>query len=211
MTSRPRSTPYLSADRLTLARGDAPVCRNLSMRLLPGECVHLHGPNGSGKTSLMQALCGLLRPEGGTVDWHGASPRHALHYCAHQNALKSAWTVAENLAWQLRLHGCPVRPAQWEAPLAQMRLEHLADIPAAQLSQGEQRRAALMKLALMPRPVWLLDEPFNALDAAARECLSEWINRHVLDDGAVLFSSHSGQPASLQLSRRMSMETEGRA
>ena len=202
---------YLSATGLALTRGDAPICRQLSMQLMPGECVHLHGPNGSGKTSLMQALCGLLRPEEGTVDWHVGSPRRVLHYCAHQNALKSAWTVEENLLWQLRLHGCAVEPDHWEAPLAQMRLSHLVETPAAQLSQGEQRRAALMKLALMPRPVWLLDEPFNALDADAQESLAQWINQHVAGGGAVLFSSHSGQPASLQLSRRMSMEAEGHA
>ena len=203
--------PYLSVTGLTLARGDTPICHGLSMRLTAGECVHLQGPNGSGKTSLMQALCGLLRPEAGAINWHGGTPQQTLHYCAHQNALKSAWTVAENLAWHLRLHGCAIQEAQWAEPLAQMRLEHLADTPADQLSQGEQRRAALMKLALMPRSVWLLDEPFNALDADARECLAQWINRHTDSGGAVLFSSHSGQPASLELSRRMSMEVEGHA
>ncbi|MFA5665225.1 ATP-binding cassette domain-containing protein, partial [Castellaniella sp.] len=132
-------------------------------------------------------------------------------YCAHQNALKSAWTVEENLQWQLRLQGLAVQPEQWAGPLAEMRLSHLADTPAAQLSQGEQRRTALMRLALLQRPVWLLDEPFNALDTAAQDTLAQWINRHVHDGGAVLFSSHSGQPASLQLSRRMSMEEAGHA
>ncbi|NLC36909.1 MAG: heme ABC exporter ATP-binding protein CcmA [Alcaligenaceae bacterium] len=202
---------YLSTTGLALARGDTSICQGLSMQLMAGECVHLHGPNGSGKTSLLQALCGLLQPEAGRVQWHVGTPRTSLHYCAHQNALKSAWTVAENLGWHLRLHGCTVAQEEWETPLSQMRLTHLTDTPATQLSQGEQRRAALMRLALMPRPVWLLDEPFNALDSAAQECLAQWINRHAGEGGAVLFSSHSGHPAALQLSRRMSMEVEGHA
>ena len=203
------STPYLSAADLSLTRGDTPICDGLSLQLLPGECVHLHGPNGSGKTSLLQALCGLLRPESGTITWHAETIGAIMHYCAHQNALKSAWTVAENLRWHLRLHGCTRLPAQWDALLSQMRLDHLADTPAAQLSQGEQRRTALMKLVLLPRLVWLLDEPFNALDTAAQQCLAEWINHHTAQGGAVLFSSHSGHPASMQLTRRLSMTTEG--
>ncbi|MFT0849760.1 heme ABC exporter ATP-binding protein CcmA [Achromobacter sp. F4_2707] len=200
---------YLSTTDLALARGDTSICQGLSMQLRAGECIHLHGPNGSGKTSLLQALCGLLRPEAGSVQWHVGSPHASLHYCAHQNALKSAWTIAENLGWHLRLHGYPVREDDWEEALAAMRLSHLSDTPAAQLSQGEKRRAALMRLAVMPRPVWLLDEPFNALDSAAQECLAQWVNHHVRQGGAVLFSSHSGHPSSLQLSRRVSMEVEG--
>jgi len=202
------SSTYLSTSELTLSRGDTPICRDLSLTLSTGECVHLQGPNGSGKTTLMLALCGLLQPEHGTVHWHVGSPRTALHYCAHQNALKAAWTVAENLDWHLRLHGGQIPGDDLPDALSQMRLAHLLHTPAAQLSQGEQRRAALMRLALMPRPIWILDEPFNALDTDAQACLATWINRHVGDGGAVIFSSHSGHPATLKLSRRMSMDVE---
>jgi heme exporter protein A len=198
-------TPHLSARGLTLLRGDSSICRELSMQLLPGECVHLLGGNGSGKTSLMQALCGLLRPEAGTITWNAGSVHTAAHYCTHQDGIKAAWTVSENLHWQLRLHNCSATPERWEDCLRQMRLEHLADTPAAQLSQGEKRRTALSRLGLMPRPVWLLDEPFNALDIEGRQCLVRWINSHTESGGAVLFSSHAERPAELRLSRQISM------
>lgn len=198
--------PYLSARGLTLSRGDSRVCHDLSLELRAGECVHLLGANGSGKTTLMQALCGLLRPEAGTLSWADGSPGAAAHYCAHQDGLKASWSVMENLRWHLRLHGCELPEAQCEDSLAQMRLETLAETPAAHLSQGEKRRAALLRLAVMPRRVWLLDEPFNALDTAGRDTLVRWINRHTEGGGAVLFSSHSGRPAPLRLTGEISMD-----
>lgn len=198
--------PYLSASDLTLQRGDSRICEQRSMLLLPGECVHLAGGNGSGKTTLMRALCGLLRPEAGAIDWHGGSPRTHAHYCAHQDGLKDAWTVAENLQWTLRMHGCTVPAATWNACLGEMRLDALADTRVAQLSQGEKRRTALAKLGLIQRPVWLLDEPFDTLDSASRGRIVEWITGHTAGGGAVLFSSHSDRPASLRLSRTISMD-----
>lgn len=202
-------TSYLSARGLTLFRGDSRICNELSMELGAGECIHLLGANGSGKTTLMQALCGLLRPDAGTLAWAAGSAGAAAHYCAHQDALKAAWTVTENLRWHLQLHGCSLSAGIWEDSLVEMRLDRLSDTLAAHLSQGQKRRAALLRLAVMPRPVWLLDEPFNALDTAGRDTLVRWINRHTETGGAVLFSSHSGRPAHLRLTGEMSMD--GRA
>lgn len=197
---------FVSATGLSLIRGDAQLCRDFSLELAAGECVHLEGPNGSGKTTLLHALCGLFAPEEGRVTWHDGLVATQAHYCGHQNALKEGWTVAENLRWSLRLSGCRVDPQQWDDGLDAMRLGLLADMPVERLSQGERRRAALMRLVLMPRPVWLLDEPFNALDLAAQSQLVAWMNGHTQGGGAILFSSHAGQPAGLRLTRRVSMQ-----
>lgn len=196
-------TPFLSVQQLSLSRGDSPICTDFSMHLLAGECIHLLGTNGSGKTSLMQALSGLLQPDAGTITWRGACARTGAHYCTHQDGLKAVWTVAENLDWHLRLHGAVVPAGKRQQGLEKMRLEHLADTPVAQLSQGQKRRCALLRLWLVPRPVWLLDEPFNALDTEGRDCLTGWINEHTEQGGAVLFSSHSERPAQLKLTREI--------
>lgn len=197
----------LSASSLTIVRGDRSVCNGANLHIAARECVHLTGPNGSGKTSLLQALSGLLEPEGGTVAWTQNGGEQPAHYCAHQDGLKQVWTVAENLRWQIALSGQAVKRACWAEPLAAMRLDDLLDIPVAQLSQGQKRRASLMRLALIPRLVWLLDEPFNALDPEGQNCLVQWINLHIQNAGAVLFTSHIEAPAALAVTRRLSMET----
>ncbi len=179
------------------------------MQLFAGECVHLLGANGSGKTSLMQALSGLLKPDAGAIAWSSGGAQTAAHYCAHQDGLKAVWTVAENVEWSLRLNDTVVPAAKKQQCLEEMRLDHLADTPVVQLSQGQKRRCALLRLWLMPRPVWLLDEPFNALDIDARECLVGWINEHTEKGGAVLFSSHSKPPAPLKLSREVRLVAPG--
>lgn len=202
-------THFLSVHGLSLSRGDSRICSDFSMQLVGGECIHLLGSNGSGKTSLMQALVGLLKPDAGTITWSIGGAQTAAHYCAHQDGLKAVWTVAENMHWYLRLHDMVMSAAQKQKCLETMRLAHLADTPVAQLSQGQKRRCALLRLWLMPRPVWLLDEPFNALDTEARDCLASWINEHTANGGAVLFSSHSEQPTHLKLSSEIRFAAPG--
>lgn len=199
-------TNYVSAVDLSLTRGDAVLCSGLSLTLQSGQCIHLAGANGRGKTTFIKVLCGLLPPDAGQVVWHQGSPRTHAHYLGHQNALKDVWTVSENLFWTLRLYGERPFPGLWEASLDHMALTHLLDQPVAILSQGEKRRTALVTLGLVPRPVWLLDEPFNALDASAQRRLVGWMNDHTDRGGAILFSSHTAHPDGLQLSGQLSME-----
>ena len=204
------SSATLSVDNFSLMRGQLLLCHQWQMRLQAGQCVHLAGANGSGKTSFFQAITGLLQPEQGEVYWQGQalakagnSVRRQWHYCTHENALKDALSVSENALLAARLCGVGVAKSDLEAALQEMQLVFLADTPVLHLSQGQKRRASLLKLKLVPRPVWLLDEPFNALDEAGRQQLAHWMNRHCEQGGSVLFTSHFAWPDHLKLSHRL--------
>uniref|UniRef100_UPI0018DF36A9 heme ABC exporter ATP-binding protein CcmA n=1 Tax=Roseomonas rosulenta TaxID=2748667 RepID=UPI0018DF36A9 len=151
----------LEARDLACLRGDRAVFAGLSFALAPGEALLLTGANGAGKSTLLRILAGLLPAAEGAVLWQGQdiaedAPGHArrTRYLSHQDALKPALSVTENLAFFARLQGGAVAPA-----LAALALAPLADLPARVLSSGQKRRLALARLALAPAPLWLLDEP----------------------------------------------------
>ena len=154
------------------------------------------GANGSGKTSLLRILCGLLPPASGEVIWKGAPIRtlkedysRQLVYLGHAPAVKDDLTAAENLAIACRLAG---NPQPGEALLeALARFEVPRKLFVRQLSQGQRRRAALARLALSaPVPLWLLDEPFTALDSSGVAILRETLEQHAARGGAVAFTTH---------------------
>lgn len=188
--------PLLNAERLRCERGGRMLLEDFSLCLRAGESVWLRGPNGSGKTTLMRTLAGLREPAAGRV------LRGALRHLGHTNALKDELSLQENLAFtaglqQRRLEG--VRPA-----LARFGLQGLERRTARRLSQGQRRRAALAQLALpaaQPQPeVWLLDEPFDALDDAGIATLVAMLHEHLDGGGALLFTSHQPVPQ-LRLTR----------
>jgi len=204
------SPAALSVDNFSLMRGQLLLCHQWQMRLQAGQCVHLAGANGCGKTSFFQAVTGLLQPEQGDVYWHGQAlakagnaVRRQWHYCTHDNALKEALSVTENALLAARLCGVSVTDNFLEEALQEMQLFFLADTPVLQLSQGQKRRASLLRLKLVPRPVWLLDEPFNALDEAGRHQLAHWMNRHCEKGGSVLFTSHFAWPGHLKVNHQV--------
>lgn len=191
----------VSADQLVLARQgrllSAPLCFNLQA----GQAWHLVGANGSGKTTLLQTLVGLTAPASGQVYWQGKSYDHwgdALraqwHYCGHTDALKGEWTLWENLLWQGRLMGRKLELDTVTPVVQQMRLLSLLHLPVGQYSKGQQRRAALLGLRLHPRPLWLLDEPFSALDAQGAQLLVQWMDQQCATGGAVIFTTHQSYP-----------------
>lgn len=188
----------LEAVDLHCVRGERTLFRALGFRLGSGELLRVAGANGSGKTSLLRILCGLAAPERGAVRWRGQNIRtlreeywKELVYVGHANALKDDLSAAENLAVSCALAGRAADGRQIEAALAAFGLAASARLPARVLSQGQRRRVALARLALRAEaPLWVLDEPFAALDAEAIERVQALVAGHLARGAAVIYTSH---------------------
>ncbi|MEA3291780.1 MAG: cytochrome c biogenesis heme-transporting ATPase CcmA [Pseudomonadota bacterium] len=187
----------LEAIDLECIRGDRRLFSGLAFQLEAGELLHLHGHNGSGKTTLMRTVCGLIAPAAGEVRWNGGNIRklrddftRELLYIGHKNGIKDDLTGVENLQIASTLDGSPITEGQaWEA-LERMGLRGHEDLPSQALSQGQKRRVALARLLVSRVPLWILDEPFTALDKAAIALLQQVIRRHVDDGGLVILTTH---------------------
>lgn len=176
------------ADALAIRRGARLLFENLSFTAKPGDYVEIRGANGVGKTSLLRALAGFLRPSAGCISFSNAEePSLALHYVGHLNALKgSASPRAHMRYWAGLFEGA----ARAEEAATRLGVATLLDLPARVLSQGQQRRVALARLLLAPRAVWLLDEPAAALDSAGRSIVAELIDVHCAGGGVVFAAVH---------------------
>jgi heme exporter protein A len=187
----------LEAVELECVRGDRRLFSGLNFGLEAGELLHLHGHNGSGKTTLLRVLCGLLLPSGGEVRWDGRSIRELredytaeLTYIGHKNGIKGELTGVENLQIACRLDGVVVSEGQAWDTLEQMGLRGHEDLPAKTLSQGQRRRVALARLMLSKTRLWILDEPFVALDKMAVGHLQSVIRDQVARGGMVILTTH---------------------
>jgi len=196
----------LDAESLECERGGRRLFGPLSLSLAGGELLRIAGPNGSGKTSLLRILCGLLEPTAGEVRWKG-EPIRALRedysrhlvYLGHAPAVKDELTPQENLDITCRLAGLSFQKTALQEAL---RAYAVPDLPARKLSQGQRRRAALARLAVSASvPVWLLDEPFAALDASAAQLTEELMQEQVARGGAVAYTTH--QPSALDARSRV--------
>lgn len=188
--------PLLAVRGLCCARNDISVFRDLAFTLLPGRILLIEGDNGSGKTSLLRILCGLLEPEAGEVSWRGSDIRddyrsylRDICYVGHNDGIKSGLTPPENLAFARDLSAsCScVDPAP---VLQRFGLERYDELPARYLSAGQRRRLALSRLLLERKSLWILDEPLTALDEAGRNLLRDMFRDHLAAGGAVLMTSH---------------------
>jgi heme exporter protein A len=200
----------LEATNLRCERGGRGLFAGLSFALQPGEALRVAGANGSGKTSLLRIVCGLLSPSSGEVRWRGTpiselkeDYARQLVYLGHAAAVKDELTAAENLAIACRLAGnaqsddaiCGVLN-KWEVP---------AGVVVRRLSQGQRRRAALARLALSGSiPLWLLDEPFSALDAAGIDLLRDLLFEQLQRGGAVAFTTH--QDPGIEAARKIELD-----
>ena len=185
----------LSAQEIAIERGGRRVVSGVSFATGGGEALLLTGPNGSGKSSLLRAVAGFLPLAAGALTLEGGAGEASIgeqsHYLGHADALKSALTAAENLAfWAAALGGDSVRPA-WMAALDRLGLAHVADFPVRALSAGQKRRVALARLLVAPRPIWLLDEPTTALDAAAQARFGLIMRDHLAGGGLILAATHA--------------------
>jgi heme exporter protein A len=190
-------TPLLQLHNISCTKGYERLFAGLSCALSAGELLYVTGPNGSGKTTLLRVLAGLNRDYSGTLHFKGEDVRSSwplyapeLLYMGHQPALKAQLTARENLLWYA--HCCGATVAEVDAALNAVGLAHRADLPAHQLSAGQQRRVVLARLMFSQQAVWILDEPFTAIDAAGFAPVFACLQVHLQRGGLVVMTSHHG-------------------
>ena len=185
----------LSAEALTLWRGELCLFDGLSFAVEPGEVLMVRGPNGAGKTTLLRVLCGLTRPETGRVLWGGEPVAGgntdfgaALAYCGHQTGLKADLSLTSNLAFAARLAGLQGQP--WRDTMGQLGLARCADLLVRHMSAGQQRRGALVRALMLSARLWVFDEPFTNLDSTGRDWLEARLDAHLDKGGLAIIAAH---------------------
>jgi heme exporter protein A len=206
----------LETRNLEITRGDRRLLDSVELALKPGTLLRVTGANGSGKTSLLRALCGLLAPSAGDILWNGENIRalreefcRNLVYVGHNNALKDELTASENLRVLCALSGIATGEAERRDALAAFGLQGREHLPAKSLSQGQRRRTALARLALAGAlPLWILDEPLAALDTAAVRQFQDVVSRHLAGGGMVVMTTH--QDAAIAAPATQQLDLDGR-
>lgn len=182
----------LYAADLACHRGGRDVFTGISFAVTSGELLAITGRNGAGKSSLLRTVIGLVRIVKGSLALEGGDPELTIaeqaHYVGHQDALKPALSVAENLRFWAGFFGG--KAADVEPALQAVGLDALAALPAAYLSAGQRRRLSIARLLAVKRPIWLLDEPMSTLDASAQEHLAGFMRAHLTDGGLILAATH---------------------
>lgn len=187
----------LDARQLAALRDDRMLFAGLDFVLAPGQVLQVAGPNGAGKTTLLNIVAGLAAPEAGELFWKGravtddpAAFRADFTWLGHQPGLKLMLTPRENLLWLSRLRGVVPGTAVLEAALEKVGLYGYEDVPLAHMSAGQKRRVGLARLFVEQRPLWILDEPFTAIDKQGVEEIELWLKAHAAAGGLVLLTTH---------------------
>lgn len=188
-------TAKLSARGLTLFRGERCLFTDLEFALNPAELLVLEGKNGSGKTSLLRAIAGLIEFEAGELEWNGVAVLRqrqvfhgALAWLAHRTGLKGDLTLIENLRFEANLRA--QKNVEFDEILLRLGIERLTKLPLRALSAGQQRRVALARMLLADVPLWLLDEPFTNLDREGRALVLELVDEHLAEGGMCIMAAH---------------------
>jgi heme exporter protein A len=197
-SSIPQSTaPMLEARAITCVRGERELFSRLDLQVSPGECLHIRGENGVGKTSLLRLLTGLSSPEFGEVYWSGISIKQdsseyhsKLLFLGHRDALKEDLTALENLRMYAAIDGIELTDAEAFSALWRFNLQGREDLPVSCLSAGQKKRVLMARMLTRRAQVWVLDEPFNALDTQAVHELQSLIEQHLEGNGLVVLTSH---------------------
>jgi heme exporter protein A len=191
----------LTATALSCVRGERRLFAGLDLAVGPGEWLHVQGENGAGKTSLLRILAGLSPAAGGEIRWQGEpikalaeDYRRHLLFLGHHGAVKEELTPLENLTLAAQLDGTALDETEALTALARFGLRGREDLPVRFLSAGQKRRVLLARLAVRKATLWILDEPFTALDVKAVEMLSGLIVEHVTQGGIAILTSHQSIP-----------------
>jgi len=187
----------LEAENLSCIRGDRELFRGLSFSLRPGTLLQVTGANGSGKTSLLRMICGLLEPAAGKIRWNGENIRSlgeeylaALTYLGHRNGVKDELSALENLRITSGLNGIEISEQAALDILQQMGLSGRERLPARSLSEGQRRRAALARLSVCRTALWILDEVLTSLDKSAVALVRSLLESHLSGGGMALLATH---------------------
>ena len=201
----------LCVQDLAAERGGRPVLAGLSFAARGGEAVGVVGRKGAGKSTLLRVLAGLLRPAAGRVSLEPPDPddpdtpvAERAHYLGHADALKPALTPRDHLAFAAAMLGRGGAAATPGEALERVALAHAADLPCGYLSAGQRRRVALARLLVAARPLWLLDEPATALDAASQAVLAGMMRDHLAGGGLVVAATHA--PLGLEGARELRLD-----
>jgi heme exporter protein A len=191
----------LVATDLACSRGERRLFGSVNFALDSGHWLHVKGENGAGKTTLLRTLIGLSPPDAGSIRWHGTDTREcagefrrAFIYLGHPSALKDELTPLENLRLALAVDGFGAEEARLLDVLRRIGLQGREELPCRALSAGQKRRVLLARLLLRPADLWVLDEPFGALDASGIELLSSMIASHLGRGGIAVMTSHQDMP-----------------
>ena len=186
------SVPVLELRGVRCERDDRVLFEDLDLCLEAGAAVQLRGANGTGKTTLLRCIAGLHPDHDGAIRIRGGAPAAGMLFIGHRPGISAALTAGENLAWYQQLSGCRRDTRALSAALARVGLSGWEDVPCVQMSAGQQRRVALARLVLPSERalLWLLDEPFTALDDAGFALIVELMGEQLARGGAVLFATH---------------------
>lgn len=189
--------PQLRVHKLECQRGECLLFSDVSFDLLDGQVLQVGGANGSGKTSLLRIIAGLGLPAEGEVFWRGENISHSrsrytaeMAYMGHNLGLKSELTVIENLHLGMALHGKPQTDAHWQHCLQRVGMQGREHLPVRTLSAGQRQRVALARLLAAGACLWVLDEPFTALDVAGVSLVQDLLDDHAENGGMAILTSH---------------------
>jgi len=202
----------LEASHLECVRGNRTIFRDVSFAVRPGDCFRLTGRNGSGKTSLLRMLCGLLSPASGTIRWHGAAIHtvreeylSSIAYVGHRPGIKDEFSAMENLRVASGMRGIEVSRNVAASALERMGLGSRMHLPARFLSEGERRRVAIARLVVGRSSVWLLDEVLTSLDRIAVETIQLLMEDHLAAGGMAIVATHQELKLSSGRSQRIAL------